>query len=374
MRIVLTCPYSLETPGGVQVHVAGLAARLKRRGHAVLILAPGRGGKPSEDVRTFGRPIRLKYQGSSAFLALSPLSFRAIRTALRGFRPDVVHVHEPFIPSTSMYAAIASPAPVAATFHAFSARSRLLELAAPILRPIAGRIDAGIAVSDAAAGLIRRSFRRPILEVIPNGIDTEDFAQALPENLPPGPRIVWVNRLDPQKGFPVLLTAFARLNESHLRPLLIAAGDGRDRKAVERLPPGARERVLLLGNVDHARIPGLLAAADVFVSAALGRESFGIALVEAMAAGVPVVATEIPGYREVVRNGLDGLLVPPNDPSALAGALADVLTRPELAGRLKIAGKERASTFDWNAVAARLEELYVRITRSVRPTGRFDRE
>jgi phosphatidylinositol alpha-mannosyltransferase len=255
---------------------------------------------------------------------------------------------------------------VVATFHAHLDRSRLLGAAAPALRTVRRQIDRGIAVSQAAAGFVERVFDGP-LGVVPNGVDVERFAEpgAPAAGLPEGRRLLWVGRLDPQKGFPVAVRAFARLAAEFEDLTFVVAGDGRDRDAVGLLAPAHRMRVRMLGTVPHERLPSYLAAADVFVSSATGQESFGIVLVESMAAGVPVVASEIPGYREVVRDGVDGLLVAPNDPGALASALRSVLSEPGLAARLSAAGRERASEFSWERVIPRIEAVYHLVTGGI---------
>lgn len=367
VRILLSCPYDWGAPGGVQVHVRQLAAELRARGHRTSILAPG--SRPSGDagVRIVGRPVRVPYRGTVAPISFSPGSWRRIRSAMRSFDPDVIHAHEPLTPSTSMLAVLAASAPVVATFHASLDRSRLMELAEPALRQVSGRIDAGVAVSDAAASFVRRVIRVP-LEVVPNGVDVGAFAHpGRPlEGLPAGPKILWVNRLDPQKGFGIMLQAFEQLawevGEAHL----LVAGDGRDRVLLRSLPGDLRSRILRLGTVPHGELPRYHAAADVYVAPATGQESFGIVLVEAMAAGVPVVASDIAGYREVVRDGIDGLLVPPGDPNALAGAIRRVLFEPELAATLRDAGRSRADVFSWQAVAPRLEVIYDRVLGATR--------
>ena len=362
LKILLVCPYDWGAPGGVQVHVRQLAAELRTRGHRTTILAPG--SRPSEDagVRIVGRPVRVPYRGTVAPISFSPGAWRRIRSAMRTFDPDVIHAHEPLTPSTSMLAVLAAEAPVVATFHASLDRSRLMELAGPALRQVSGRIDAAVAVSDAAASFVRRVVRVP-LEIVPNGVDVPAFSDpGRPvEGLPAGPKILWVNRLDPQKGFEIMLRAFEQLASEVGEVHLLVAGDGRDRVLLRSLPGDLRSRVMRLGTVPHEVLPRYHAAADVFASPATGQESFGIVLVEAMAAGVPVVATDIPGYREVVRDGVDGLLVPPNDPNALAAAIRRVLSEPELAAALKAAGRSRAQAFSWLAIAPRIEAVYDRV-------------
>jgi phosphatidylinositol alpha-mannosyltransferase len=364
VRIALSCPYDWHAPGGVQVHVRGLAEALSARGHQVLVLAPGSAPAAEPWVRIVGRPLRVPYRGTVAPIAFSPRAWSAVRGRLRAFGPDVVHVHEPLAPSVSMLATLAATAPVVATFHAHLDRSRLLELSAPVLRRLHGQIRLSVAVSEAAAAFWRRALAGPI-RIVPNGVDVERFAEPGPpaEGLPQGRRVLWVNRLDPQKGFPVMLRAFESLARERPDVCLVVAGDGPDRAAADRLPERARARLVRLGTVPHEQLQRYHAAADVFASAATGQESFGIVLVEAMAAGVPVVATDIAGYREVVRHEVDGLLVPPGDAPALAAAIGRVLDDPELASRLSAAGRERASAFSWDVVVPRLEEVYVEAAR-----------
>ena len=364
MRILLACPYNWDAPGGVQVHVRQLAERLRSRGHEVLVLTPAE-RRPAEPwVRAVGRPVRVPYGGKIAPICCSWRSWRTVRGVVRGFAPDVVHAHEPMSPSTSMFAVLSAGGPVVATFHSFLERSRLLQVASPALRSVWRRLDARIAVSEAAAAFVGQAFPGEE-EVVPNGVEVERFAEPGEEvtGLPPGRRVLWVGRLDPQKAFPVMIETFARLAPEFPDLSLVVAGDGRDRNAVRTLGPDVCERVVMLGAVAHDRLPAYHAAADVFVSPATGQESFGIVLVEAMAAGVAVVATDIPGYREVVRDGVDGLLVPPRDPEALARSIRQVLLEPGLAERLAAAGQARAREFSWDRVVPRIEAVYARVTQ-----------
>lgn len=360
MKVLVACPYDWGAPGGVQVHVRELAARLRTAGHEVRVLAPGRGSPEEGWVRYTGRPLRIAYAGTVAPICPWPSSLRKIRRELEEFDPDVVHVHEPFTPSTSMLATLASQAPVVATFHAYLDRSRLLSIAKPLLRRVWRHIDVSIAVSEAAASFsVRRFGREPA--IIPNGVEVERFASGTPRSdLPPGQKVLWVNRLDPQKGFRVALRAFDILSRQLPALTLVVAGDGPERGAVEELAPSDRGRIVMLGNVPHDELPDLFASADVFVSPAGGQESFGMVLVEAMSAGVPVVATDIPGYREVVRPDAEGLLVPPGNAIALAVAVRRILLDPKLAERYRRAGRSRAIGFSWDEVVPRIEAAYER--------------
>jgi phosphatidylinositol alpha-mannosyltransferase len=373
VRIALVCPYAWQAAGGVQVHVRNLATRLLDRGHEVTVLSPTistssggslAGGAAAEPwVRSIGRPISVPYRGTVAPIA--PTAFRRTRAALAGLRPDVIHVHEPLTPSASMFATLAATSPVVATVHAYLDRSIVMELAAPILRRVWRRVAVGIAVSEAAASFLRRAVPAAALEIVPNGVDVSAFSAAQPRtDLPAGRRILWVNRLDAQKGFPVALAAFSKVLVEIPDATLVVVGEGKDRESLRLLTEQALARVDMRGAVENAEVPGYHAACEVFLASAVGQESFGIAVVEAMAAGVPVVASDIPGYREVVTDGVDGLLVPPRDPEARAARRGGGQGGRALGERLGEAGRERARTFDWPIVVDRLEELYGRAIES----------
>jgi phosphatidylinositol alpha-mannosyltransferase len=357
VRVALACPYAWDDPGGVQVHIRELAGRLLEEGHDVRVLAPARHAAPEPWVRVVGRPVNLRYNASSAPIDPRPWSYRVVRDALREFRPDVLHAHEPETPSTSMWATLASRAPVVATFHSGAEGSRLFAAAAPLIRRVTGRISVRIAVSQAAERFVAPRIGGPF-RIVPNGVDVDRFANAQPADLGPGRKLLFVGRLDERKGFPIAVGAFASLVSERPDLRLIVVGDGPERSAIEALPVDVRARVSMLGNVANTDLPPYHAACDVFLGTSVGGESFGIVLVEAMAAGLPVVASDIPGYDEVVRHDLDGLLVPPRDPVACAAATGSVLDDPDLAARLSDAGRSRARTFDWGTVTAQLIACY----------------
>jgi phosphatidylinositol alpha-mannosyltransferase len=361
VRIALVCPYAFDDPGGVQTHVREQAEHLRARGHEVVVLAPVRGPRATPGVRAIGRPLNIPYNASNAPIDPRPWSVRLVAAELAAFRPELVHVHEPLTPSTSMWATLAAKVPVVATFHSGAERSRLYDLAAPLLRLVARRVAIRIAVSEAAAAFARRRIGGPF-EIVPNGTDVERFATARPKDLGPGTKLLFVGRLDERKGFPVAVGAFARLAAERPDLHLVVVGDGPDRAALSSLSDDVRGRVRLLGTIPNVDLPPYHAACDLFLGTAVGGESFGMVLVEAMAAGLPVVASRIPGYTEVVRDGVDGLLVPPRDPSAVARAAARMLDDLGLAEAFRTAGRDRARSFDWSVVTARLEALYARAT------------
>jgi phosphatidylinositol alpha-mannosyltransferase len=357
MKIVLTCPYDWHAPGGVRVHVLDLSERLRARGHTVLVLAPG-GAEASEPwVRIVGRPVSIPYNRSTAPIAPWPATARRVREELRRFRPDIVHAHEPFPPSTSLFAVRASSAPVIATFHSGAERSLLFDAAAPVLRRLAGRIDVRVAVSRAAELFAARRVGGEF-EIVPNGVDLERFGTAEPAELPPGRAMLFVGRLHERKGFAGAVGAFSLLAPRFPDLRLVVVGEGPERDAVDRLPDALRARVLMVGALSNREWPRYAAASSVFVAPNVGGESFGMILVEAMAAGVPVVATRIPGFEEVVTHGVNGLLVPARNPAALAASVARVLEDPALADRLSAAGRVRAEACSWERVTDRLEALY----------------
>ena len=196
------------------------------------------------------------------------------------------------------------------------------------------------------------------MHVVPNGIDVELFARARPAPLPRGRKLLFVGRLDPRKGFDVAVRAFSRLCDRYDDLLLLVAGAGPCQCAADAVPPAVRQRIVMLGEVDDGQLPSIYAAADVFIAPAVGRESFGTVLLEAMAAGRPIVATDIEGYREVVRAGVDALVVAPRDAQALASAIERILDSPALASRLGLSARHRVQQFSWDVVTDAVERAY----------------
>lgn len=361
VRVAMVSPYDVDVPGGVQSHVRQLADHLRRRGDDVHIVAPGtheRGG-----TTLVGGSIGLPFNDSVAPIALDPRVVGRVRSILAELAPDVVHVHEPMVPIVSLAAATSRVAPVVATFHAWSDRDLAYRLARPVVRRVVAGLAARIAVSEAAAeyhsaatGSSRASFR-----VIPNGVEVARFAEAHPfASLQATPSLLFVGRLEPRKGLSDLVTAFVRCKQQHPDLRLYVVGEGPERtRAQEQLPVRLRSDVVFLGRVDAHELPRLYASADLYVSPATGGESFGIVLAEAMAAGATVVATDIPGYRSVVTDGVDGVLVPPSDPVTLARTLSELLSTPARRSALRDQARRGVARFDWTVVADRVRDTYV---------------
>jgi phosphatidylinositol alpha-mannosyltransferase len=357
MRVALACPYAWDDPGGVQVHVRELAERLLRREHEVVVLAPTRLPPLQPWVVPVGTPVDIRYNDSNAPIDPRPWSRRMVRRELATFGPDVVHAHQPMAPSTGLWATLEARAPVVGTFHSGATRARLYDLAAPVLRRAAAHLAVRIAVSERAADFERARIGGEF-RIVPNGVDVARFADAEPADLGPGRKLLFVGRLDERKGFPVAIEAFERLAPDRPDIHLVVVGDGPQRNAVDRLPTMLRARVTMLGAVPNEELPPIHAACDLYLGPSTGGESFGVVLVEAMAAGLPGVASDTPGYDEVVTDERLGLLVPPRDPAALAAAAARVLDDADLAGRLRAAGPARARDFDWSVTVGAIEDAY----------------
>ncbi len=356
MRIGIVCPYSLDVPGGVQAHVLALARELRRRGHAVDVLAPATGPVPDFVTRA-GRAVPVPYNGSVARVRFGPVALGRVHRWLRdgaAARFDVLHVHEPTSPSLSVLALVAATGPVVVTFHTATERSRALAALGGLLVPLLEKVTARIAVSPSARRVQVRHLGGDAVE-IPNGVDTAAFATGpvLPLR---GEAVGFVGRFDePRKGMPVLLDALARLapHRPDLRVVVVGRGDA---AALRRTAGPLAERLDVLGAVDDATKAAALRAVRVLVAPHTGRESFGMVLTEALAAGAPVLAADLDAFRAVL--GGAGALFPVGDGAALARELGALLDDPARRAALASAGRERAAVFAWPAVAAQVEQVY----------------
>ncbi len=358
MRVVLVCPYSLSLPGGVQGQVLGLARTLRQRGVSATVLGPCDGPPPEPGVISVGRSVSLAANGSVAALALDPTAIRRTLELLAAEEPDVLHLHEPLVPGPTLTALLAGNVPTVGTFHA-SGRVPAYVWLRPGVRAVARRIGLRTAVSPEARALAER-WLGGACHVLPNGVEVERFAKAGEFHLPPqsiygsgeGRAILFVGRHEPRKGLDVLLEAFRRLDRD---AVLWVAGEGPNTQALAAsAPPG----VEWLGRISDHELAQRLRTATVFCAPSLHGESFGVVLLEAMAAGTPVVASDISGYRDVARQGKEAVLVPGGDPAALADGLRRVLDDPILAGRIVDAGTARAASFSMDRLAARYVDLY----------------
>ncbi len=344
-------PYSLSIPGGVQGQVLGLARSLRSHGHLVRVLGPCDGPPPDAGVMPLGNSIPFATNGSVAPIA--PDIACALRTmrAIRDEDFDVVHLHEPLVPGPCMTTAVVANAPLVGTFHA-TGQSTPYWVSRRPLRWLADHLDRRVAVSDDA-----RSYAEAHVggdyEVIPNGVELDRFAKASPEPTE-HPTIFFVGRHEPRKGLEPLLRAFGRL-PADTRLWVAGTGPDTDRLRAEH---GADPRISWLGRIDDADKAARMKGADVVCAPSLGGESFGVVLLEAMAAGTPVVASDLPGYRKVARDRIEAILVPPGDVVGLAEALARILTDGSLAEELRIGGQLRADEHSMDRVAQRYLDCY----------------
>ncbi len=363
MRIIQVSPYSWDAPGGVQIHIRQLTRHLQERGHDVLVLAPGDSPGVHGHVHIVGRTFSTFSNGSEARISVSPRTLRNLTREMRAFMPDVVHVHEPFCPAIGLTAVCSAPAPVVGTFHSYFDREtfdgRLYTAVAPFLRPIWRRVNRRVAVSQAARHSAKGRLGKGDVKILPNGVEVERFATATPaRDVPAGRKLLFVGRLEPRKGLPFAMRAFAQLADRYPDLSLIVVGDGPERDAMSAVPDALRTRVHMMGKVSYEALPTYHRAADIFISPATGAESFGIVLVEAMAAGLPIVASNIPGYREVARDGRESILVAPSDTDALAQGIARLLDDPKLAAQLGANGSQRALDYAWDHIIDELEQMY----------------
>jgi phosphatidylinositol alpha-mannosyltransferase len=351
MRIGLVCPYSLTIPGGVQGQVLGLARALREQGHEARVLGPCDGPPPDGGVTPLGDSIPFASNGSVAPLALDlPCALRTVR-ALRDEAFDVVHLHEPLCPGPTLTALLTAEHPLVGTFHRAGA-SRTYRTFGPIVRRLVDRLDARVVVSEDACRTALDAHPGPYEELF-NGIEVERFAKAASYPAE-GRTVFFVGRHEPRKGLTVLLEALPLL-PADVR--LWVAGEG-PQTAELRTRTEGDSRVEWLGRIDDAEVAARLRGADVFCAPSLHGESFGVVLLEAMAAGTPIVAGDLPGYRNVARPDEHAVLVPPADPAALAAGIRRVLDDGRLAARMVAAGEIRAAEFSMERLAVRYADLY----------------
>ena len=361
MRIGIVCPYSWDVPGGVQFHVRDLAEVLIGRGHDVSVLAPADDDSPLPPfVVPAGRAMPVPYNGSVARVNFGPLSATRVRRWLRDGGFEVLHLHEPATPSLSLLACWAATGPIVATFHTANLRSRAMIAAAPILEPALEKIAARIAVSeDARRTLVEHIGGDAVL--IPNGVFVDRFARAAarPQWSGADGTIGFIGRIDePRKGLPTLLTAMRRVVAERPGVRLLVAGWGDADEAVEEVPEDVRRAVTFLGVVSEEDKAAMLRTADVYCAPNLGGESFGVILVEAMAAGTPVVASDLEAFRAVLDGGRVGVLFPTGDADALAATLLGLLAEPQRRDRLRADASAWVGRYDWQTIADQVVAVY----------------
>ncbi|KGI67973.1 glycosyltransferase family 4 protein [Mycolicibacterium rufum] len=368
MRIGMVCPYSFDVPGGVQSHVLQLAEVMHAEGHEVSVLAPSSPDAEAslpDYVVSGGRAVPIPYNGSVARLRFGPATHRKVKKWLQQGDFDVLHLHEPNAPSLSMLALNIAEGPIVATFHTSTTKSLTLSVFEPILRPMHEKIVGRIAVSDLARRWQMEALGSDAVE-IPNGVDVASFAEApLLDGYPrPGRSILFLGRFDePRKGMAVLIGALPAVVERFGDVEILVVGRGDEDELRETAGPLATH-LRFLGQVDDAMKASAMRSADVYCAPHTGGESFGIVLVEAMAAGTAVVASDLDAFRRVLDDGRGGRLVAVDDPDALAAGLIDMLADDDRRARYIECATDLVQRYDWSVVARQIMRVYETVAGS----------
>ncbi|NUW37258.1 glycosyltransferase family 4 protein [Nonomuraea sp. SMC257] len=365
MRVGIVCPYSWDMPGGVKQHIDDLAQALIAQGHEVSVIAPA---ADDDELPPYvvgaGRAVPVPYNGSVARMSFGFLSAARVRRWVRTGEFDVLHIHEPLIPSLGVLACWAAKGPIVATFHASFTRSRAIAVAEPLLRSALEKLSGRIAVSDAARKSLVEQFGGDTV-LIPNGVTVARYTSAEPLDGwgPDGSTIGFLGRMDEErKGLPILLDAFAELGPARPGLKLLIAGPGDAKDVYERVPRDLHDRVTVLGMVSEADKIRAYHSVDVFCAPNTRGESFGIVLAEAMASGATVLASDIPAFRKVLGEGQAGALFANGDPSSLAREAAALFDAPERRAKLAEEALVAVQKYDWSTVARDVVRVYETVT------------
>ncbi len=367
MKIALVTPYDYPFPGGVNEHIAALDRVFRQWGHEVWVLAASSRDEDELDhnvLKVAGGVFPLPSSGSVARISLSPRAYRRVKTILRDKGFDIVHLHEPMMPVLPLVVLRHSHAVNVGTFHAYRENGHPgYEVGRHLLQPFFDRLDGRIAVSEVARDAVWRYFPGDYT-IIPNGIDYERFSpevEPLPIYNDGHPTILFMGRMEKRKGFEYLLEAFGQVRQQVPDAHLLVAGAYSKEDKLPFVLQARRDGIHgihFLGYVPEHEKPRFFHSCDVFCAPSLGFESFGIVLLEAMAAGRAIVASDIPGYRSVLTSGREGLLVEPGEPQALAQALVTLLRDPSLRARMGAWGQETARGMSWEKVGRRVLDFY----------------
>jgi phosphatidylinositol alpha-mannosyltransferase len=358
-RIGIVCPYGWDTPGGVQSHVGDLAEYLIRQGHYVSVLAPAIDEENLPDyVTSAGRPIAIPYNGAVARVLFGPLAFSRVRQWINNGSFDVLHLHEPAIPSISLLACWAAEGPMVGTFHAAAKRQKVTFAVAPILEPVIEKLTARIAVSEAARETLTEHLETDAI-VVPNGIYTDRYRDGVVEEKWAGRSIGFIGRFEERrKGLEVLVAALPSVISEFPDVRVFVAGPGESEAALKEIDPSLHSRFTFLGRISEEEKANFLASIALYVAPNTGGESFGIILAEALAGGASVVASDIPAFDSLLGHGEYGTLFESESPQDLSKKIVGLFKND--AQRLAIAekGKAYAQSFDWDVVAEKIYDVY----------------
>ncbi|MBP6147575.1 MAG: glycosyltransferase family 4 protein [Candidatus Planktophila sp.] len=358
-RIGIVCPYGWDTPGGVQAHIADLATYLISQGHYVSVLAPTSDEENLPDyVVSAGKPISIPYNGAVARILFGPIAFARVRSWISQGDFDLLHLHEPAIPSIALLACFAAEGPLVGTFHASAKRQKAIFAIGPILEPVIEKLTARIAVSEAARETLTEHLETDAV-VVPNGIYARRLALGKTHDQWAGNTIGFIGRYqEPRKGLLVLVDALPAIIKEIPDIRIIVAGPGNSQEFLEEVPSHLRGRFSFLGRITEEEKADFLHSIGVYVAPNTGGESFGIILAEALAAGAAVVASDIPAFQALLGNGKYGELFTSEDSASLARSISALLKDGSRRDQLKSDGKVYAQYFDWDEVATRIYDVY----------------
>ena len=358
-RIGIVCPYGWDTPGGVQSHVGDLAEYLIAQGHFVSVLAPVINEEAIPDyVISAGRPISIPYNGAVARILFGPLAFARVKQWIGNGNFDLLHLHEPAIPSISLLACWASEGPLVGTFHAASTRQKIAFAITPFIEPVIEKLTARIAVSEAARETLQIHLDTDAV-VVPNGIYAKRFSDAHTDPRWSGNTIGFMGRFEEnRKGLSVLIEALTLIIEKIPDIRVIVAGPGNPATILEDMDPHLRQRFTFLGRISEQDKANFMSSVSIYVAPNTGGESFGIILAEALAGGASVLASDIPAFDSLLGHGKYGSLFQSENAQDLAKRAIELLNNPDLRTAIAKAGREYAQSFDWDVVAERIYDVY----------------
>ncbi len=365
MKIAMVTQSYYPRVGGVTEHSHHLSRALRRLGHEVVIITSGPGNGDGREVMRIGRNAFFPINGAMVNVTVGIRLRRQLRKVISEGAFDLVHIHcplEPTLPLAALMAVRDLRCPTVGTFHMAARMSPAYELFGSLLQKHAGRLDARIAVSETARTFAKKYFPGDY-HLVPNGVDFGRFASPagrIPELDDGKVNFLFVGRFDIRKNIPAIISAFKRLSRHNSNCRLVLVGKGFTEswcRLRAGSPPGGS--IVFKGCVPPEELPACFASSQVFCSVPRGSESFGIVLIEAMAAGLPVIGADIPGYRDVVEDGRTGLLVPPGSTGLLADAMLRLADSEALRSRMGEDGRRRAMEYDWMRLAARIESVYL---------------
>ena len=361
LRIGMVCPYGWDTPGGVQTHIRDLAEHLIDEGHFVSVLTPisDDSVEHQDYVVNAGKPISIPVNGSVARVLFGPIASSRAKQWIASGDFDLLHLHEPAIPSLSLLACSAAEGPLVGTFHVSTPKKKAIYAIGPILEPIVEKLNARIAVSELARSTLKDHFETDAV-VIPNGIDGQKYANAKIVDVYAKKHTVgFIGRFEePRKGLQVLIDSLAIVARFVPDVEFLVAGPGDSKEFLKNLNPQLQSRIKFLGLLSNSEKESFLKSIQIYVAPNTGSESFGIILTEALSAGTAVVASDIPAFKAVLENGEAGELFKNEDSADLAKVLVALLRDDEKRKRLAENGRLSAQKYDWQVVAEQIENVY----------------